>query len=271
MRIALFAGVASSLALGGVAAARPVVDSVTDTSPLQSNVVVDGHLSPNEYGPNNSYTFLGGGGGFGGTLGNGAIYMDQDANNLYIGFRPGNFLNDNVVIFLDTRAGGFNDADMNDTADGGRNVSSNLTRDSNDAFDPNFLPDYTLVVGAFGQVSFQLNAGNTPGHLIFEEFSGAFTGNDPNLFREFTLSKSRYNIGNGFRFLAGYISDSGFTSDETIPAQPFTGLGNIGFADPNGRDVRWTNYNEFNKLVPTPGAAMLLALGGLATARRRRA
>jgi hypothetical protein len=268
MRYGTVCGMAASLVLVSGAMARPVVDSIADTNPNSSNVVVDGVLGADEYGPGNSYSFAGGGGGFGGTLGGGRIYMDQDANNLYIAIQLGAQLNDNVAIWFDTRSGGFTDADMNDTADGGRNVSSNLSSNADDVFDAAFLPDYTLITGGFGQVSFQLNAGNTPGHLIFEEFSGQFTGNDPALVREFVLSKDRYNIGEGFRFLAGYISDSGFTSDETIPSQGFTGMGNPGFGEAGGR-LGWLNYNEFNK-IPAPGAVGVMGMGLLALARRRR-
>src|SRR5262245_16464548 len=64
----------------------------------------------------------GGGGGFGGTLGAGTISMDVVGSNLNIAFTPGNSLNDIVGLYLDTRAGGFVDADMRDHADGGRTV-----------------------------------------------------------------------------------------------------------------------------------------------------
>lgn len=268
MRYSDMCGMAAALVLAAGAMARPVVDTVTDMSPNTTNVVVDGVLGVDEYGPGNSYFFAGGGSGFGGTLGAGRIYMDQDANNLYIAIQLGGALNDNVAIWLDTRAGGFTDADMNDTGDGGRAVSSNLSRDAIDVFDAGFLPDYSVITGGFGQVTFQLNAGTEPNHLIFEQYSGQFTGNDANLVREIVLSKAQYNIGDGFRFLAGYISDSGFVSDETVPSQGFTGQGNPGFGDPAGT-LAWLNYNEFNK-IPAPGAAAVLGLGLAALARRRR-
>ena len=166
----------------GATAFGGLVTTHTDTD--ASGATVDGTISANEYGPGNSYSYTGAGGGFGGTLGGGALYFQSDASNLYVGFQPGNNLNDNVVIHLDTRAGGFTDADMNDTADPGRNLISNLTRDVDDPYPVGILPDYGLVIGGFGIVLFELNAGNTPGHLNFLQFDGTFTGNNPALARD---------------------------------------------------------------------------------------
>ena len=97
-RIFLLAAVMSfnATSFGGL------IDSRTNNSP--STPTPDGVISANEYGPGNSYSYTGSGGGFGGTLGSGTLYFQSDATNLYIGFQPGNQLNDNVVIHLDTRA-----------------------------------------------------------------------------------------------------------------------------------------------------------------------
>lgn len=265
MRNELAGAIAASLVLAAGAAARPVVDTITDANPGATNVVLDGVLGMDEYGPGNSYSFGGGGAGFGGTLGAGRIYMDQDADNLYIGIRLGGNLNDNVAMWFDTRAGGFTDAMMNDTNDPGRNISTNLTRDSDDQFDAGFLPDFSMVVGSFGMVTFELN-GNPL--INFVQFSGQFTGNDAALVREICIPKASFGIGNGFRFMAGYFSDTNFASDEAIPAQPFSGMGNPGFGDA-GAAVVWANYNEFNK-IPAPATGALLGLGLLAAGRRRR-
>lgn len=259
-------GVAALLAVGASPAMAQLVDTRTDTTP-GSGFVADGVISPNEYGPGNAYSYVGGGGGFGGTLGAGRLFMDSNASNLFIGFQPGNALNDNVAIFINSRGGGFTDADMNDTADGGRNVSSNLSRDSNDIFPAGFLPDYTIIIGSFGIVTFELTAGNTPGHLNFLDYNGMFTGNDPNLAREYTLPLSTLSISGGLDFFVAYCSDSGYLSDETIPGQPFTGGGNPGFG--GAGDIHWSNFDRFN-VVPAPGAGVLLGIGGLIAARRRR-
>src|SRR6476659_10183227 len=92
----------------------------------------------------------GGGAGFGGTLGNGAISMDVVGTDLVIAFTPGNALNDIVGLFLDTRSGGFVDADMRDHADGGRTVLSELTLTQDDTFPVGVVPDFGLAIGNFG-------------------------------------------------------------------------------------------------------------------------
>src|SRR5688500_13016255 len=115
---------AAAVAVGSSVAQAAVISSQADNTP-GTTFVDDGVISGGEY----RATYTGGGSGFGGTLGAGTLYMDVDATNLYIGFDPGASLNDNVVLHLDTQSGGFTDAAMNDTADPGRNLLTNLTRD----------------------------------------------------------------------------------------------------------------------------------------------
>lgn len=258
----------SVLALAALPAGAQLVDTRVDTD--AGGATVNGLLDTDEYGLGNGYSYTGGGAGFGGPLGNGTLFMNSDNANLYVGFDPGADLNDNVVILLDTRSGGFFDADMNDTADPGRNLSSNLTRDVNDAFP--FPADYSIVIGGFGIVVFELNAGDSPSHLGFVQFDGTFTGNDPNLVREIAIPLGSLSLTGGVAsdvdFFAGYGSDTNFMSDETIPVQPFTGGGNPGF-DNQGNDVNWSMFDRFTT-VPEPGTLMLLVLGGGWCIMRRR-
>lgn len=214
-------------------------------------------------GFNNTYNYTGGGTGFGGTLGNGSISFDSDNTNLYIQFNLGGGLNDLVALFLDTRAGGFTDAQMDDQADGGRRAVSQLANNADNAFAAGFLPDFGVVLGGFGNVLFELTAGNTPGHLNFVNFDG--TTNSP---RTYAISLASIGItpGQKIDFFVAYTSDSGFLSNESIPAQSINAGGNPGFDGAAG-------YESFNRFVtvPTPGALALAGLGGLVIARRRRA
>ncbi|CAN0370390.1 unnamed protein product, partial [Ectocarpus sp. 4 AP-2014] len=83
-----------------------------------------------------TYSYTGGGSGFGGPLGGATLYMESDASNLYFGLSPVGTLGSNLItIFLDTGAAGFtDDSTMTDVSDGGRRVASQLTRDSTDNF-----------------------------------------------------------------------------------------------------------------------------------------
>jgi hypothetical protein len=183
--------------------------------------------------------------------------MDSDNSNLYVGFDPGGDLNDNAVLFLDTRTGGYTDADMNDTADPGRNLSSNLSRDVNDVIP--IGADFSVVFGSFGTVVFELNAGNTPSHLQFQIFQGDQTSNNPAIVREIALPLALLGNPGRVDFFAAYGSDTNFMSNESIPASPLNGGGNPGF-DNGGSEVTFENANRF--VIPEP-STMLLGLGCL--------
>ncbi|MFO0492221.1 MAG: hypothetical protein ACK51T_07255 [bacterium] len=203
----------------------------------------------------------GGGSGFGGTLGSGSITMEvvNSGADLRITFVPGNNVNDYVAIYLDTRAGGFTDAQMDDSADGGRRVISNLTRDSDDTFP--ILPDFGFAFWSGTQtVGFELTAGNTPGHLNY------FAGSYSNAGWVQTISLAALGNPTQIDWFAAYTSDSNYNSDESLPNSNIAG-GNPGFGAA-GSTVAYTSFNRY--LIPTPGAAALLGLGGLALGRRRR-
>jgi hypothetical protein len=186
----------------------------------------------------------GGGGGFGGTLGNGAITMDVVGTNLNIGFIPGNALNDVVALYLDTKSGGFVDADMRDHADGGRTALSELTLTQNDSFPLHVLPDFGVAIGNFGSVLFELNAGNTDGHLNFQIFNPAPTISIPLAL----LGNPAY-----VDFFAGYASGGGYNSNESLPySAPLQASGNPGFGDGQfGGLFTGGTYENFNRFITT--------------------
>lgn len=257
MRKFLF--LAAGLALSAPALAA-LVDVRIDAN-AGAGATVDQSIGANEYGPGNSYSYTGGGGGFGGTVGNGVLYMESDGSNLYIGFQAGNALNDLVTILLDTQAGGYTDAGMNDNGDGARRASSQQSINADDAYDPSFLPDYSLVMASWGTVLFQLEADPNP--LTFIAFDGG--GSQP--VREYAIPLATLGLsaGTGFvDFLVAYVSDSGFGSNESIPAyQPLNSGPNPGF---DAVSAGYGNYNRF--YLPEPTSA-LLVLAGLAALRRR--
>lgn len=247
----------------GTLANAQLTTTQTDLNPTTTNYVRDGIISPNEYGTGNSNVFTGGGAGFTGAVGNGALFMDFDAADLKVGLQLGGNLNDVAVIYFDTKTGGFNDSTMSDTADGGRNLVTNLSRDSNDVLP--FQADYALAIGNFGIVGFEL----TGGSLNVPLFDGTFTGNSPATAREVSVPKSAFSIGSSFDFLVVYGSDSNFMSNETIPNQSIAT--NPGFGVVGGT-IQYPRFNRF-QAVPSPAAWSVFALGGLpliSLLRRRR-
>ena len=194
----------------------------------------------------------GGGNGFGGTLGGGAITMDVQGTNLVVGFVPGNNLNDIVGLFLDTRAGGFLDAQMDDQADGSRRTLTNLTPNGDDSYPSGLLPDFGIAFGNFGTVLFELNAGNTPGHLNFLQFNGSVGS--------ITIPLATLSNPSQIDFFAGYTADSGFNSNESLPGSAgLNGAGNPGFGD--GSPRFYDNFNRFITTAAVPEASTVFVWG----------
>ncbi len=263
-RIAALVFAACAAGLTGSAGAA-LVDTRVDTD--ATGAAVDGTISPNEYGTGNAYSYTGGGGGFGGTVGGGTIYFNSDATNLYIGFSAGAAVNDLVAILLDTRAGGFTDAQMNDNSDGGRRALSQLAINADDAFDPNFLPDFGLILANFGSVFFELTADPNPLNFLNFDGNGAFP-------REYSIPLATLGLtaGDDVGFIVAYIADSGFASNESIPAYgPLNSGGNPGF---DSTSAGYGNYNAFtvyeDAVVPEPTALAMIAPAALLLSRRRR-
>ncbi len=242
---------------GTAASARPPFQVETDTTP--GNTI-------------GTYSYSGAGSGFGGTVGNGMISLDSDAVNLYIRMTMGGALNDLVGILIDSRSGGFTDAQMDDQADGGRRAVSQLANAADDAFAPGFLPDFGLVLGGFGSVLFELTAGNTPGHLNFLSFDG----NNSVPVRDFTIPLATLGVGpsDAVDFFVFYTSDSGYMSNESIPPyDPLQNNGNPGFGDGQfGGTNGSPGVGDFNRfvIVPTPGAIVLAGIACVGALRRRR-
>lgn len=270
---------AALLGLAATHATAALVSSQADPNPGSSAFADDGVISAGEYPA--SYA-NGAGAGFGGTVGGSTISMDADTGlgNLNIGFRAGNNLNDLAILYLDTRAGGFTDGEMNDRADGGRNGSSNLSSEVNDQFP--VRPDFAVVFGNFGTVVFELNAfgagfDETPanpqnGHLAFQIFQGDQVSNDPMIAREIAIPLALLGNPSVVDFFVAYSSESGFNSNESLPGSALNAGANPGFTngDNGGGAVVYDNYNQF-VVIPEPASALLVgvALAGFAARRAR--
>jgi hypothetical protein len=205
----------------------------------------------------------GGGGGFGGTLGNGSITMDRVGSNLNISFIPGNALNDYVALYLDTRAGGQTDATMNDQADPGRRVLSNLTSTKDDTYPATVLPDFGIAFagpnnGGNFAVLFELTAGNTPGHLIFQQFAGGTLS--------MTIPLALLGNPAAIDFFAAYSSGDGYNSNESLPRTTAGAnqAGNPGFGDGQFGGLNtgavYDNFDRFRTGIPEPTTVFVWGL-----------
>jgi len=249
--------------LAGAALAAPALAGLVDTRSDTNGdgATVDQTISGGEYGAGNAYSYGGGGNGFGGTVGNGILYMESDATNLYVAFSAAGTIDNLVTVMLDTKSGGFTDAGMNDNSDGGRRASSQQSINADDAYAPGFLPDYSLIIGNFGTVLFELTADPNPLNFL------AFDGTNTQPVREYAIPLASLGLtaGSGHvDFFVAYISDSGYGSNESIPAYvPLNSGPNPGF-DPVS--AGYGNFDRFN--LPEPTTALLLGLAALALRRR---
>ncbi len=232
----------------------------THSDAYVSSPSVDGVISPNEYGPGNSYSFTGGGTGFGGQLGPATMYMKSDAFYLYVGFSnlgiPGD--GNQYVVYFHTRPGGFqpNGTDMNDTSDGGRSNVSRLSTDGTEYVSffngSTNAADFALLfnnqTNGF-QALFELRgAGNS--HLVVPRVASSLGASQV----EFRVALDTLSVTNGgvIDFTAIEISSTGFLSNEGIP-NPNLGA-NPGFN--TGGTTAFPDFHRFVAAVPGTTGAM---------------
>lgn len=156
--------------------------------------------------------------GYGGALGQGSLSISEDATNYYFTFTKGpGDLNDAVVIYMHTRSGGYNTtANFTDQDDGLRKAISGLqgsdratlifpsafTADFAIAFDQGFGGVWELVENA--KLNYINSVALTP------------TGTTTSPTYTFTLAKADVGNPSGFKFLATYVSETGYRSNEFI-------------------------------------------------------
>jgi hypothetical protein len=179
------------------------------------------------------------------------------------------FTGNNIVIYIDSVAGGASDTSMlNDTADGGREaisgVSGNGRTQAN--FAAGFGADFAISLdSALNGNLFNLS---TPTNLGFVQ--GVSFANPSGTTYTFSLPLSAIGLtlGQSFKFVATLISPTAFRSDETIGT--ITSIGsNPGFTGA----ITYSNFNTFTSVVPEPATVLLVGpalLSGMFFIRRRR-
>ncbi len=112
-------------------------------STLSSQITFDGTINESQWGAAASTSSGGPIPGFGAGHEINALYVNGDANNINIGV-AGNVQNGNrIVLFLDTKTGGYNNGNYGRT--GAPNGVNNFN--SGTSFDAGFNADYALVIG----------------------------------------------------------------------------------------------------------------------------
>ncbi len=209
--------------------------------------------------------------GFGGVIGGSSLTITDNGTNVDFSLTTsGAFSNDALILYINSVAGGANNTSTyTDTADGGRTAISGLSGSGRTLvnFAAGFGADFaiTLQPGIFSG-TFDLS---TPASFGFVQGNGlSGSGSGP-----FTFSIAKASLGlpgvgaYSFDFVGTLISTTAFRSNETIGTSVTAnvdGNGNAGFTGTQ----TFSSSNTF--AVPEPSGLSLLALTGLAFARRRR-
>jgi len=230
-----------------------LVTSHTETS--ISSALVDGIISADEYGTGNSYSFTGGGAGFGGQLGPATMYLKTDTTYLYVGFSNLGVPSDGnqYIVYFHTRAGGFqpdgiqmDDGTVSNPSDDGRRNVSKLSLNGTE-----FV---TFHNGSTNAADFALlfnNRGDPDGFTAMFDLKGAGNAH-VNLPRtvaglgtsqmeiRFALSDLAIAHGGTIDFTAIEISNTGYLSNEGLPNPNLATNG--GF---NGGTITYSNFHRF--------------------------
>lgn len=186
--------------------------------------------------------------GYGGTIGKGALEINDFNDSIHIRLiRGGGTLNDAVVIYLNTRQGGFNTtASFTDQNDGLRKAISGLEGENRATLimPVSFGADFAIAFdqGFGGLWELHENSDHT-----YITASNLVPVNDPSA-AEYYMVVSRKDIAltppdQGFQFLVTYVSETGYRSNEFI--------GDAGPADnPQNGSYTATSVLAFGGLLP---------------------
>jgi hypothetical protein len=186
--------------------------------------------------------------GFGGAVGTGSIQISTSGNNIIFTFtRGGGPLNDAVVLYIDSKTGGFTStAGFQDAQDGLRKAISGYqspTEKSVLTFPSGFVPDYAVAFSQhFAGVWMLVNGTN---HQYVNSGNLTPTGNATAATYTITVDKAWIGITGtpSFGFLGSYISETAYRSNEFIGSTGPTA--NIEYTDYTA-----TGYNIYSGPLP---------------------
>ena len=194
--------------------------------------------------------------GFGDVLGNGSLTFTHSGDIVSGTLTKGaGDLNDSLVIYLDTTAGGFNSTStFDDTADALRQAISgfNGTDRSGITFASGFDADFAIALDKdFGGL---WSVADTGAHGFVNGLGLSPTGTATSATYDFTFNLSDLGLtpGDSIDFVATYIASSAFRSDEAI------GDG-INAGNPGWTDVTFTSAHTIVTAVPEPSSIAFLA------------
>jgi hypothetical protein len=203
---------------------------------------------------------------FGGAVGNGSLSVTDNGSVLNFQFNrgtSGNF-NDALVIFIDSKSGGFSTtANFNDRGDGLRRAISGVSDSgrSTATFASGFTADYAIALNNGFAGVWQLAAGdnNSLGFLTAAGLNP--TGNNAASSYTFSVDLNTLgvvpNSGSELRFTSTFISESGFRSLESFNSLTGTSGWNA---------VSFSEFDSYLTAVPEPTTIALGifgAVGGL--------
>lgn len=158
--------------------------------------------------------------GYGGVIGTGSLSINDNGTSLTFILTKGTAsLNDAMVIFVDTKSGGFaSTSGFTDEADGLRKAISGLQTPDRATlnFPSGFLPDYAIAMDqGFAGIWELVNGGS---HTYINSANLTPTGNPNSATYTFTVSKADIGLTGDivFKFLATYGSETGYRSNEFI-------------------------------------------------------
>ena len=222
--------------------------------------------------PTRATTYPGNGNSsFGGPLGLGSLTFTDNGTTVFGTFTRGpGFHNDTLVIYIDSIAGGLgNTSGMDDAGDDLRRALSgwNGTQRSTVNFASGFNADFGLAIHnnsfTFGGL-WQTLAGTGNNGLPFVDSVNLSGGGNGAATYTFDFNWSEIGLGSpsSFRFVASYVANSAYRSNEAIGASD-AGAGDVAFGT-----LTFSGSELYT--VPEPSGMALAGLGLLAVVALRR-